>query len=387
MIPELYFIVNCESDSSISSILQLREESLLKEGDILAEFFSQQELVKFMGFVLECNSHHFAYLPEAAFKQKETEISLSFLALKAKNQQGLLILAEEKSETTADKLCQAAMKFNQQGQKNLFNTAQGLQENYEELTAINNELINSQRELARKNSELARVSAEKSRIISVLAHDLRNPLGGIKNLLDLLINLSSGKLSPREKEILLTIKQASTDSLDMLEDLLDIYRYREGKLQLKRQNSQLSRLVLSLLRIYEIMAEDKKIKLKRERFNLDIEIDIDQSKIKQVIANLLTNAIKYSPKGEEIKLSLYKNKDKVFFEVKDNGPGLKAEEQEKLFNPFYTVKSVKSTAGEKSVGLGLALARDIVSAHKGKISVESRKGEGALFRVELPLIP
>ncbi|MDA0691757.1 MAG: hybrid sensor histidine kinase/response regulator [Nitrospinae bacterium] len=237
--------------------------------------------------------------------------------------------------------------------------------------------------LEAKNAKLAELNDLKNTFLGMASHDLRNPIAAIQGFSNLL--LDHGKILPEEtkKEFLQSIHKVSQDMLTLLEDLLNISIIESGKLNLHFQRSSLKQLVEERVRMYQVVADRKNI-----TFHLDIgavaEFDFDPNRISQVIDNLLTNAIKFSPSGKNIYISLEAKDNRAKFSVRDQGPGITAEDQDKLFKHFQKLKA-KPTGNETSHGLGLAIAKRMVEAHKGQITVDSHSESGSTFSFEIPM--
>lgn len=254
---------------------------------------------------------------------------------------------------------------------------------YEDFTRLNNELVTAQRELARSNAGLIRLNEQKNQLLGMAAHDLRNPLGAIfscsEYLLDELKNLSDDQL-----EMLSAIKSSSEFMLQLIEDILNLSRIESGKIELRIEPCNLADLASRHVATNRLIAARKKIQVV---LNLGPDlptVEADPRKIEQVMENLLSNAIKFSPPGTTVTMTLIPMGAQVRIEVRDQGPGIPEAERGKLFQPFQRT-SVKPTGGEKSSGLGLAIARRVVEAHGGRIGVESEVGVGSTFFVNLPL--
>lgn len=253
-----------------------------------------------------------------------------------------------------------------------------------ELAEANQQLLRMHREVAKKNNELEKLNAEKNKFLSMAAHDLRNPIGAILSFGLLLLDDTSSKLSENELEFLRIIVKSSDFVLQLLNELLDLAVIESGELSLKLMETDIKMLVQGNVALNKVLADNKNISL---RFNSSIEgliINIDPVKIEQVLNNLLSNAIKFSMPGSEIDVYLEREGSNILLSVKDTGPGIPEDERGKLFVPFEKL-SVKSTAGEKSTGLGLVIVKKIVEAHKGNISVESEEGKGTKFICEIPI--
>ncbi len=230
---------------------------------------------------------------------------------------------------------------------------------YNDITGLNNELINLQRELARKNAELVHLNDLKNKFLGMAAHDLRNPIGIIYSYSDFLRDEAKDVLSSEHKEFLDIINTSAQFMLALIDDLLDISRIESGKIDLHQELFPIEQLMSKIVGLNRVLLE-------------------------QVFNNLISNAIKFSIAATVIKVEISESENSVLIGVHDQGQGIPEAELDKLFKPFQKT-SVKSTGGEKSTGLGLSIAKRIVEAHKGVIRVESKVGEGTTFYVELPL--
>lgn len=253
-----------------------------------------------------------------------------------------------------------------------------------ELQEVNQKLLEAQRELREKNKELERVNAQKDRFLGMAAHDLRNPLGHISTVADILLEDLDGKITEQQRELLEITRSSSQFMLDLVNDLLDIAKIESGKLHLNLQETDLAVLVSQNVALNRALADKKNITLV-----LDVPDDlppltVDPGKMEQVLNNLISNAIKYSYPGTTVSIRLARQGDSVLLSVADEGQGIPADELGKLFQPFERT-SVTTTAGEKSTGLGLVIVKRIVEGHHGKIWVESTVGKGTTFFVSLPM--
>ena len=268
----------------------------------------------------------------------------------------------------------------------LFSTYENAIQKNTELEQVNRELVMTQRELEQKNIELARLNEQKNYFLGMAAHDLRNPMGAIYNSSDLLIEEDLGPLNDEQKEMIAAVKNASEFMLNLVNDFLDIAHIESGKLTLKKEDVDIFSLIKTNVQFNQNFAVKKQISLDFQY--TDIEslpmISLDGSKIQQVMNNLISNAIKYTHSGGAIQVILEKKDDQIHIAVRDNGQGIPEDEIQNLFAPFQRT-SVESTAGEKSTGLGLAIAKKIVNAHNGEIWVKSQVGEGTTFHISLPL--
>ena len=256
---------------------------------------------------------------------------------------------------------------------------------YDELSQVNNELANLQREMVRKNIELSKLNEEKNHFLGMAAHDLRSPLGVILSYAEFLE--AEAQLNEEHREFLATIKKTSHFMLALVEDLLDVSAIESGQLDLRIAPTDLVELVARNATLHRALAAPKHIEIAFTPPETRLPpVHLDPEKFEQVLYNLVSNAVKYSPPGSRVEISVGHGADGASVSVRDQGPGIPAAELPKLFKPFGRT-SVRSTSGEKSTGLGLVIVRRIVEGHGGSVGVESEVGRGSVFRVVLPVPP
>jgi signal transduction histidine kinase len=169
----------------------------------------------------------------------------------------------------------------------------------------------------------------------------------------------------------------------LVNDLLDVAKIESGKLQLDVEPSDLSRLVERNVMLNRPLARKKDITLRVSAEEVPT-MTLDPAKIAQVLNNLISNAVKYSPSNTTVDVGLRREDGHAILSVEDQGQGIPEDEQDALFQPFATT-SVRATAGEKSTGLGLVITKRIIEGHGGEIEVMSEAGEGSTFIVTLPI--
>lgn len=256
---------------------------------------------------------------------------------------------------------------------------------YDEISRLNNELVNLQRQLAKQNHELARLNDEKNRFLGIAAHDLRNPLGNAMALTEF-VQGEPERLSEEQREFLAHLQKLIMFMLTMVEDLLDVANIEAGKIALHRERADLAEVVRHAVRMNLPLAERKAIAVTVSADEGVPHAWFDAAKVEQVVNNLLTNAIKYSPAESRVAVTVSRQQEAVQVAVADQGVGIPQAEQERLFLPFQR-GSGSTTAGEKSTGLGLFIARRIIEAHGGVIELVSAPGEGSRFSFTIPIEP
>ena len=234
--------------------------------------------------------------------------------------------------------------------------------------------------------QLSKANAAKNRFLGMAAHDLRNPLASIRGLAEFLLDGTVGPLTTDQLELVSTIQGASQSMLELVNDLLDVATIEAGELKLRIERQNLVPLIAKSVSLSNNEAMKKRTRVAFGAASEALLVDMDPAKMRQVIDNLISNAVKYSPPGATVSVEIHRSPDHVGFSVKDQGPGIPESEHDKLFKDFSQL-STKPTAGEKSTGLGLAICHKIVSAHQGTISAQNLPAGGCEFRVTLPVSP
>lgn len=236
-------------------------------------------------------------------------------------------------------------------------------------------------ELKKANEKLGEMDKRKSDFVAKVSHEFKNPLTAIKLSLDLILDEKESEFNAEEKKEFLTDAKRSAERLiRLVTDLLDLSKIEAGKMEMRIEQFDIGLLVNEILNTYEKEFSKKKI-----LFSKNIASDLgliwaDRDKICEVIINLLTNAMKYTPDGGAVGIKLINKDNELYFEIFDTGPGIPEEYKDKIFDKFerITAESAEGT------GLGLLIAKDIVELHKGRIWVESEAGKGSRFIFILP---
>jgi signal transduction histidine kinase len=250
-----------------------------------------------------------------------------------------------------------------------------------ELSTLYSEHVNSQRELAKYRIDLARLAAEKNELVGMLAHDLRNPLSVVLSYCGLLRDPEVG--AEERSEILGDVEGSMRFVLSLVEEVLELAALDHGRLSLSLQKLDLGDLVGAAVRLERMLAHQKRIHVEHFASGA-VPVQADPGKLRQVLANLLSNAVKYSHAGSVVTVTCQAVGGRAVVEVRDRGVGIAAEDLSKLFRPFSRLRG-QGTSGERSTGLGLAIAHRIVEGHGGQLQVASQPGQGSTFSVALPL--
>ena len=241
-----------------------------------------------------------------------------------------------------------------------------------------------QKELEDKNQELARLNEEKNYFMGVASHDLRNPLGNILTLASFIEQEASHILSDEHKSYLEIINASGRNMLDMLNNLLDVTKIESGSFDLQFQNVKILDIIQHIIGENKLNADKKQIALEFSVADNMPSIPLDINQVYQVMNNLVSNAIKYSHPNTVVEIVAEIKDDEMIVSVIDQGQGIPESEQAGVFIPF-TKTSVRSTAGEKSTGLGLTIVKKVIESHGGRIWLKSIVGTGSTFSFSLPL--
>ncbi len=249
---------------------------------------------------------------------------------------------------------------------------------------LQNRILSEQRK--QLVDQLSKANAAKNRFLGMAAHDLRNPLASIRGLAEFLREGAVGPLNADQVDLLNTIHAASQSMLELVNELLDVATIESGELKLRLEAMNLSEVIAKSVAMMNIEAAKKSTTISFDPQGLAPVIMLDGAKMRQVIDNLLSNAVKYSPPGSAVTVNIRSDPASrtCSFAVQDQGPGIPDSERDKLFKDFSRLSNLP-TAGEKSTGLGLAICRKIIEAHRGVITAENLPSRGCEFRVSLSL--
>lgn len=236
------------------------------------------------------------------------------------------------------------------------------------------------------NEELRRLNHLKSRFLAVAAHDLKNPMTTILLLADQLTETGEEALSAGSKRKQLhRIRESTQKMLGIIQALLDSAAAETGQFELHLQPVDLVTLAQEVVEENRVYADSKQIALHCQRCSeAPMVAQVDAARIRDVMDNLVNNAIKFSPSMRSVWVSVESIGKKILFRVKDQGPGL-TDEDKKLVFGLYQRLSAKPTGSEFSTGLGLSIVKQRVELHGGRVWVESHPGDGATFHVEIPV--
>jgi signal transduction histidine kinase len=238
-------------------------------------------------------------------------------------------------------------------------------------------------ELARKSQELEIAGRHKSEFLASMSHELRTPLNAVIGFSDVLLDRLFGDLNPKQEEYLEDIRGSGRHLLDLLNDILDLSKVEAGKMRL-----ELARTSLREALEHGIAMVSERAGREGQSLHLAIEhgvdvVEADPLRLKQVILNLLTNAVKFTPSGGRIQARAVRVADEIHISVQDSGIGIAESDQARIFEAFHQGGRAASASAE-GTGLGLTLSKRIVELHGGRLWVTSRVGHGSTFTFSIP---
>ncbi len=226
-----------------------------------------------------------------------------------------------------------------------------------------------------------RLDALKSEFVSTVSHDLRAPLTLMRGYATMLTMV--GAMNEQQKEFVGKILASADQMSELIENLLDLGRIEAG-IELALREVPISELLESVMDAYRPQAANKQISLAVEMGDEMTPVEVDATLMRQAIANLVDNALKYTPAKGEVTLRAWQREGLQVVQVEDTGVGIAPTDQARLFERFYRARR-KETLNVKGSGLGLAIVKSIVQQHQGRVSVESKLGQGSTFTIEFPI--
>ena len=259
---------------------------------------------------------------------------------------------------------------------------QRVQERTAELEAAKKEVEEFSHSVLRAKEEVERGSKFKDQFLSTMSHELRTPLNAVLGFSDLLADERYGPLNERQQRYVGHIHTGGKHLLSLISDILDLSKIEAGRMELAIESLRVETVFGEVLSAMRPLADKKSQELSMS-VGAGLAVRADSTRFKQVLMNLLGNAIKFTPDGGRIEVAARLVQDKVRVEVRDNGPGIPPEEQKRIFEAFYRLReSGKKTEG---TGLGLAITHRLVELHGGELDLESQIGQGSCFHFCLPV--
>jgi signal transduction histidine kinase/ligand-binding sensor domain-containing protein len=291
------------------------------------------------------------------------------------------VLEKQVFERTTDLANQRELLLEQNVELN--GKKQQLEERNEEIETQRDIILANSRELEQKNQKLVDLNQEKNSLIGIVAHDLRSPLATVMSGLQV-VKMDPEMSRQQINDIHVMMEDYIKRQLDMISRILDLESFEAGKITLNPEQTDLNVVASRMVEQLTTLANKKQISLLVETEATPAVARVDPDYTDQIIDNLISNAIKFSPPGTTTTIYTGKDETNVWIGVRDEGPGLTRDDRKKLFNKFQKL-SARPTGGEKSTGLGLSIAKRLVEAMGGEIRVDSEPGKGAAFTVIFPL--
>jgi signal transduction histidine kinase len=232
------------------------------------------------------------------------------------------------------------------------------------------------------NQELQKINETKDKFISIIAHDLKNPFNAIINFSELLILKADSSIKPKYLGMIKIINSSSKMAYSLLENLLYWAKNQNSSIPFIPSNFLLIDSIKEVIDFHEVSAKLKNIMMITES-EPGLHVFADQNMVTTIIRNLISNAIKFTPKNGQVKITTSLDKTNAYVSITDTGIGLSKEQLEKLFIPDKEI--TKGTSGESGTGFGLVLCYEFAQQNRGRITVKSEVGKGSTFILSLPL--
>ncbi len=239
-------------------------------------------------------------------------------------------------------------------------------------------------ELEAAREEAESLNAGKSRFLANMSHELRTPLNAVMGFSDVMRSRLFGDLQPRYVEYAEMIHDAGQHLLDLINDVLDISKIEASRYELSREEFDAREAVSSALRLTRLHADQAKISLRGLLPPEPLEVDADRRAVKQIVLNLVSNALKFTPPGGSVTVTAHRDGEDLEIVVSDTGAGIAQADLERLGRPYE--QAGDSTQRTRGTGLGLSLVRAFAELHGGGMTIESRLGEGTAVTVRMPVM-
>ncbi len=258
-----------------------------------------------------------------------------------------------------------------------------LEEKREQLEQVNSRLEESNRELNEANAKLRELAELKEEFLALTTHDLRSPLTVISGVISFFTSGRLGDLSPEQKNMVAMMERNTQNLIELVNDLLDASKLESGTMRLDLTSTDFHTLARELREAMDPLAREKEIELIELLPSELPMLRADRAKLRRILVNLLSNALKFTPKGGRVEVRAEPEGAMVRISVTDTGVGIPAEDIARLFDKYEQARS-RATRSEKGTGLGLYITRQLVELHGGKISATSEVGKGSTFTFTIP---
>jgi signal transduction histidine kinase/CheY-like chemotaxis protein len=281
---------------------------------------------------------------------------------------------------TGDELQALAEEFNAMAER-VRESYATLEQKVEERTQT---LAETLQELEEKSHQLEIASRHKSEFLANMSHELRTPLNAVIGFSEVLSQRMYGPVNEKQEEYLQDIVASGRHLLSLINDLLDLAKIEQGRMDLELRVFSIRNVLQTGLTMVRQVALQHGVTLSVEVADGVDEVEADERKVKQIVFNLLSNAVKFTPDGGTVTVSARAENEEIVVAVRDTGIGIAPEDQDRIFDEFQQVHR-RAVTRQRGTGLGLAVARNLVELHHGRIWVESALGAGSTFTFTLPL--
>ena len=240
------------------------------------------------------------------------------------------------------------------------------------------------RELEHSHARLVEKSGELQSVYQTVSHELKTPLSATREFVSLVLDGVGGDLTTTQRKHLGTALECCDRLTFLLNNWMETVRSETGKLQLHLEPTHIDQLVADMVDTYTVIAAKKGITLELDAQAASAVVDIDARRIEQTLANLISNAVKFTDPAGLVRAHTGTDGDRIFIEVSDNGRGIRASHQKDIFSPFFQAEHT-DTSERQGMGLGLHVCRSIVEKHGGELTLKSEFGAGSTFTVWLPI--
>ena len=260
---------------------------------------------------------------------------------------------------------------------------------YKRTTALlrkNEDLKRTEHKLLNTNQQLEELNRLKSSFVSVASHEIRTPVTGIKGYVENMLSGLAGPITEKQRHYLTRVTSNVDRLMRIIDELLDIARIEAGQIQLHMDSVSIGQLLSGVAEELQPLAAQKRIVLQQDASRISgVSLKGDEGKLRQVLTNLVHNALKFTPAGGRVEVeAVTKKPGQVQISVRDTGPGISASDLPRIFDRFYSGTSVPPDT--RGAGLGLAISKSLIDLHGGHLHVSSTLGQGSSFFIDLPVI-
>ena len=260
-----------------------------------------------------------------------------------------------------------------------------LEDKRTQLEDVNQQLNQTNHELNEANSKLRELAEMKEEFLALTTHDLRSPLTVISGVISFFTSGRLGELSPEQKNMVSMMERNTQNLIELVNDLLDASKLESGTIRLDITSFDLREVISELHETMLLsLAREKDIQLVETFPEILPLVEADRAKLRRILLNLLSNALKFTGKGGRVEISAERQDECIHVSISDTGVGIAPDEVDRLFDKYEQTRS-RATRGEKGTGLGLYITKQLVELHSGKITVTSTLGKGSTFSFTLPI--